>query len=189
MEDLFKQTQPLSEKLFPAINVNDLPVKTDEKNVYEEVLMESFTHSSKVQAQIVEFFDGKETLKENCPHVLIGTPGRVLALLRNKDLKLCKLTKFVLDGCVKCLDKLDGSESNNAVESNNGFADLAATSRADILDAALVRPGRLDSHIQVEGRTAILKVHAKGKSWRKASISGPPLGRRPASPALTSLTS
>merc|ERR1719159_1081666 len=46
----------------------------------------------------------KEMLKDNCPHVLIGTPGRVLGLLREKDLKLDKITQFVLD---KCLDKLD----------------------------------------------------------------------------------
>ena len=36
-----------------------------------------------------------------------GTPGRVLALCRDKDLKLEKLTQFVLDECDKCLDKLD----------------------------------------------------------------------------------
>jgi len=49
----------------------------------------------------------KEMLKESCPHILIGTPGRVLGLLREKDLKLDKLTQFVLDECDKCLDKLD----------------------------------------------------------------------------------
>merc|ERR1712110_282925 len=46
-------------------------------------------------------------LKDSCPHVLIGTPGRVLGLLREKDLKLEKLQAFVLDECDKCLDKLD----------------------------------------------------------------------------------
>merc|ERR1711862_867579 len=40
-------------------------------------------------------------------HVLIGTPGRLLGLCREKDLKLDKLTQFVLDECDKCLDKLD----------------------------------------------------------------------------------
>jgi len=49
----------------------------------------------------------KEMLKDSCPHVLIGTPGRVLGLLREKDLKLDKLTHFVLDECDKCLDKID----------------------------------------------------------------------------------
>merc|ERR1712110_73109 len=46
-------------------------------------------------------------LKDSCPHVLIGTPGRVLGLLREKDLKMDKLTQFVLDECDKCLDKID----------------------------------------------------------------------------------
>merc|ERR1712228_627659 len=38
----------------------------------------------------------REMLKDDCPHVLIGTPGRVLGLSRDGDLK-----------CDKCLDKLD----------------------------------------------------------------------------------
>merc|ERR1711935_1058096 len=46
-------------------------------------------------------------LKESCPQILIGTPGRVLGLLREKHLNLDKLTQFVLDECDKCLDKLD----------------------------------------------------------------------------------
>mmetsp|Transcript_101876 Transcript_101876/g.183805 ORF Transcript_101876/g.183805 Transcript_101876/m.183805 type:complete len:425 (+) Transcript_101876:80-1354(+) len=49
----------------------------------------------------------KEMLKDSCPQVLIGTPGRVLGLLREKDLKLDKLTQFVLDECDKCVDKID----------------------------------------------------------------------------------
>merc|ERR1719162_2014926 len=49
----------------------------------------------------------KEMLKDDCPHVLIGTPGRVLALAREKDLKLDKLAQFVLDECDKCVEKLD----------------------------------------------------------------------------------
>merc|ERR1712205_116793 len=49
----------------------------------------------------------KEMLKEDCPQILIGTPGRVLALTREKDLKLDKSTQFVLDECDKCLEKLD----------------------------------------------------------------------------------
>merc|ERR1719401_2036223 len=49
----------------------------------------------------------KEVLKESQPQVVIGTPGRVLALLREKDLQLDKVTQFVLDECDKCLEKLD----------------------------------------------------------------------------------
>merc|ERR1739845_178578 len=46
-------------------------------------------------------------LKETPPQILIGTPGRVLGLLRDKEISLDKLSQFVLDECDKCLDKLD----------------------------------------------------------------------------------
>merc|ERR1712118_40947 len=49
----------------------------------------------------------KEMLKDDCPHIMIGTPGRVLALSNDGDLKLEKLTHFILDECDKCLEKLD----------------------------------------------------------------------------------
>ncbi len=51
---------------------------------------------------------------------------------------------------------------------NEGVIVLAATNRADVLDPALLRPGRFDRQVIVErpditGRKAILKVHSKGK--------------------------
>merc|ERR1711953_411950 len=49
----------------------------------------------------------KDMLSTTKPQVLIGTPGRVLGLVREKDLKLDKLSQFVLDECDKCLEKLD----------------------------------------------------------------------------------
>mmetsp|Transcript_3190 Transcript_3190/g.5702 ORF Transcript_3190/g.5702 Transcript_3190/m.5702 type:complete len:596 (+) Transcript_3190:48-1835(+) len=49
----------------------------------------------------------KEMLKDKTPQILIGTPGRLLGLLKEKDLKLDKVSQFVLDECDKCLDKLD----------------------------------------------------------------------------------
>ena len=47
---------------------------------------------------------------------------------------------------------------------------IAATNRPDVLDSALLRPGRFDRQVAVEapdleGREAILKVHAKGKPF------------------------
>lgn len=51
---------------------------------------------------------------------------------------------------------------------NSGVILIAATNRPDVLDPALLRPGRFDRQIVVDapdapGRLAILKVHAKGK--------------------------
>ena len=60
------------------------------------------------------------------------------------------------------LVELDGFEGNS------GVIVMAATNRPDILDPALLRPGRFDRQIvvdapDIEGRAAILAVHAKGK--------------------------
>ncbi len=53
-------------------------------------------------------------------------------------------------------------------EANDGIIVMAATNRADILDPALLRPGRFDRQINVnlpdvKGREQILKVHARNK--------------------------
>jgi len=60
------------------------------------------------------------------------------------------------------LTEMDGFDGNP------GVIVIAATNRVDVLDAALLRPGRFDRRINVDlpdfnGRTAILKVHARGK--------------------------
>lgn len=49
----------------------------------------------------------KETLKNNCPHIVVGTPGRTLALIREKDLNLKHVKCFILDECDKMLEQLD----------------------------------------------------------------------------------
>lgn len=60
------------------------------------------------------------------------------------------------------LTEMDGFEGNT------GIIVIAATNRADILDSALLRPGRFDRQVTVDvpdlnGRLAILEVHAKNK--------------------------
>jgi hypothetical protein len=62
--------------------------------------------------KIAVFFGGisikkdQETLKNNCPHIVVGTPGRILALVREKTLDTKHLKHFVLDECDKMLDQL-----------------------------------------------------------------------------------
>ena len=55
---------------------------------------------------------------------------------------------------------------------NEGIIVIAATNRPDVLDPALLRPGRFDRQItvnlpDVKGREEILEVHAKGKTFAK----------------------
>ncbi|PHT76734.1 ATP-dependent zinc metalloprotease FTSH 8, chloroplastic [Capsicum annuum] len=62
------------------------------------------------------------------------------------------------------LTEMDGFEGNT------GIIVVAATNRADILDSALLRPGRFDRQVSVDvpdikGRTEILKVHAGNKKF------------------------
>nr|AOW70684.1 cell division protein FTSH [Monodopsis sp. MarTras21] len=64
------------------------------------------------------------------------------------------------------LTEMDGFETNN------GVIVIAATNRVDILDSALLRPGRFDRQLTVgfpdaKARLSILKVHAKDKKLDK----------------------
>ncbi|MBE9016670.1 ATP-dependent zinc metalloprotease FtsH3 [Chroococcidiopsidales cyanobacterium LEGE 13417] len=64
------------------------------------------------------------------------------------------------------LTEMDGFEGNT------GTIIIAATNRPDVLDAALLRPGRFDRQVVVDrpdyaGRLEILKVHARGKTLAK----------------------
>jgi len=49
----------------------------------------------------------KDLLKNECPHAVVGTPGRILQLIRDGDLKLDKVKHFVLDECDQMLEALD----------------------------------------------------------------------------------
>jgi cell division protease FtsH len=64
------------------------------------------------------------------------------------------------------LTEMDGFEGNT------GVIVLAATNRPDVLDQALLRPGRFDRQVTVDrpdvsGRVSILKVHSRGKKLSK----------------------
>ena len=105
--------------------------------------------------------------------LLVGPPGTGKTLLAKAVAGEAKVPFFSLSGSafvemyvgvgasrVRELVKMDGFESNK------GLVLLAATNRPEILDPALLRPGRFDRRIIVEkpdlkGRVEVLKVHSK----------------------------
>jgi ATP-dependent RNA helicase UAP56/SUB2 len=44
--------------------------------------------------------------KDTHPHIIVGTPGRLNALVREKKLKLGNIRQFILDECDKMLDQI-----------------------------------------------------------------------------------
>lgn len=47
-----------------------------------------------------------ETLKKSTPHIVVGTPGRILDLIRQKALVLKNVKHFILDECDRMLEQL-----------------------------------------------------------------------------------
>lgn len=74
------------------------------------------------------------------------------------------------------LNEMDG------IETTTNVLVVAATNRPDMLDAALLRPGRIDSVIYVpppdlDGRTEILKVHSRGMPFEQDNFDFVELAR------------
>merc|ERR1712060_23214 len=62
---------------------------------------------SKVFYGGVPVAEHKRILKNETPHIIVGTPGRVLQLVREKDLVTKSIKHFILDECDKMLEQLD----------------------------------------------------------------------------------
>uniref|UniRef100_A0A0A9YYQ1 RNA helicase n=1 Tax=Lygus hesperus TaxID=30085 RepID=A0A0A9YYQ1_LYGHE len=121
------------------------------------------------QVKVAVFFGGlpiakdEEVLKSNCPHIVVGTPGRVLALVRSKKLVLKNLKHFVLDECDKMLEQLDMRRDvqeifRNTPHSKQVMMFSATLSKdirpvckkfmQDVIDQTLLLPSRLDTSWQ-----------------------------------------
>jgi superfamily II DNA/RNA helicase len=66
--------------------------------------------------KVAKFFGGFKVaddikkLKEDCPHIVVGTPGRIADLVEKKALDLSHIKVFVLDECDKILDPAQQAE-------------------------------------------------------------------------------
>jgi cell division protease FtsH len=72
---------------------------------------------------------------------------------------------------------MDGFETGDTTTSSNrvNVIVIAATNRPEVLDPAIMRPGRFDRHVRVNlpdarGREAILRVHARRIRWDRSKV-------------------
>jgi len=73
------------------------------------------------EVKVKVFFGGiaieqhRKLLETETPTVVVGTPGRILALLNEKKLKVGSLKRFILDECDQMLEKLDMRKDVQAI--------------------------------------------------------------------------
>jgi ATP-dependent RNA helicase UAP56/SUB2 len=89
--------------------------------------------------------------KDTHPHIIVGTPGRLNALVRDKHLRLGNVRMFVLDECDKMLDQI-GRSPNCRCEHNGLLTDPRYASR---------RPGDLPCYAAAEAGHDVFR-HAVG---------------------------
>merc|ERR1719334_435959 len=102
------------QQIVPEENVIDTLVLCHTRELAYQICQE-FNRFCKyiegVRAQVV--FGGVaesqhiKMLKEEAAHIIVGTPGRVLSLVKKEHMKLDKLKRFILDECDRMLDSLD----------------------------------------------------------------------------------
>nr|CAH7759713.1 unnamed protein product [Callosobruchus chinensis] len=78
-----------------------------ENVVYVLVMCHTRELAFQISKEYSRFSKDEEVLKANTPHIVVGTPGRILALVRSKKLNLKHLKHFILDECDKMLEQLD----------------------------------------------------------------------------------
>jgi len=104
------------QQLEPEEGVVDTLVLTHTRELAFQICKE-FERFSKylpaVKAKTAVLFGGiniqqhRKMLKEDTPLIVVGTPGRVLALVEEKTLKVDRLKRFILDECDQMLESLD----------------------------------------------------------------------------------
>ncbi len=57
----------------------------------------------------------EDVLKSETPHIVVGTPGRIEQLVKNKNLDLSHLKRFILDECDSLLDSVDMRKTVQAI--------------------------------------------------------------------------
>lgn len=102
------------QQLVPVENQVDTLVLCHTRELAYQICQEFLRFSKYLKdVKVKVFFGGinvkehENILKKEAPHIVIGTPGRILQLVNDKHLKLDNLKRFVLDEC----DQMIGNDS------------------------------------------------------------------------------
>jgi len=102
------------QQLVPAKNQVDTLVLCHTRELAYQICQEFLRFSKYMpDVKIKVFFGGiaikqhRQLLETETPHIVVGTPGRVLQLVKEKVLKLEGLKRFILDECDQMLEQLD----------------------------------------------------------------------------------
>ncbi|XP_074029449.1 ATP-dependent RNA helicase WM6-like [Leptinotarsa decemlineata] len=102
------------QQLEPADNVVNVLVMCHTRELAVQIGNEYKRFSKYMSSvEVGVFFGGmpiandERILKNKCPHIVVGTPGRILALVKSRKLNLKHLKHFILDECDKMLELLD----------------------------------------------------------------------------------
>jgi len=101
------------QQLEPESHIDTIVICHTRELAYQ-ICQEFLRFSKYLKAVKVKVFFGgiairqhRKLLEEDCPHVVIGTPGRTLQLVKEKKMDLSKIKRFVLDECDQMLESLD----------------------------------------------------------------------------------
>jgi len=102
------------QQLVPEEGVVDTLVLCHTRELAYQICQEYLRFSKYLpDVKVKVFFGGinikqhKNLLASDVPHVVVGTPGRILQLVKEKQLDLSKLKRFILDECDQMLESLD----------------------------------------------------------------------------------
>jgi len=102
------------QQLVPEEGVVDTLVLCHTRELAYQICQEYLRFSKHMpEIKVKVFFGGininqhKTLLSTEVPHIVVGTPGRILQLVKEKKLDLSKLKRFILDECDQMLESLD----------------------------------------------------------------------------------
>ena len=131
-------------------------------------------------AKVAVFFGGLPTkhdediLKKNSSHIVVGTPGRILALVKSKALNLRHVKHFIIDECDKVLESLGKTLDRSIERKRRKSIRLRSDMRRDVQEIFKMTPhekqvlmfsATLSKEIRPVCKKFMQDVRESGRRW------------------------